>query len=98
MGITRADVDHVAALARLRLDGAEREEMVRHLGRILEHMEVLGRLETGGVEPTSHVLDLTDVLREDAVVPSAPREALLGLAPEAEKGHYRVPKVIADAD
>lgn len=93
MAITRAQVEHVARLARLGLSEQELDLFTEQLSRILDHVEQLNRLDTTGVPPTWHVLPLQNVLRSDTVQPSLPREAALKNAPQAEAGLFRVPKI-----
>jgi aspartyl-tRNA(Asn)/glutamyl-tRNA(Gln) amidotransferase subunit C len=89
--IDRAQVDHVARLARLQLTDEESERMVRELSSILEHIERISALDLDGVEPTSHVVDLTNVLRPDEPRPCLPREVALAQAPDATEEGFRVP-------
>jgi aspartyl-tRNA(Asn)/glutamyl-tRNA(Gln) amidotransferase subunit C len=88
-------VERIAKLAHLELEPAELEGMARDLGAILEYVEQLNQLDTSGVEPTAHVLDLVTVLREDRVTPSLPREQVLAGAPDTAEGHFRVPRILA---
>ena len=64
------------------------------MNRILDYMDQLNELDTGGVEPTSHVLSLKNVFREDVVIDSLPVDEVLANAPRREKGHFVVPKII----
>jgi len=89
--IDREQVLHVAKLARLRLSDDEVERMAVELSKILEYVETMNELDLEGVEPTSHVVDLTNVLREDVPRPSWPREVVLGQAPDATETGFRVP-------
>jgi aspartyl-tRNA(Asn)/glutamyl-tRNA(Gln) amidotransferase subunit C len=89
--IDREQVLHVARLARLHLGEDEIERMARELSGVLDHIEKIGELDLGGVEPTSHVIDLENVLRPDAPRPSWPRERVLEGAPDAAQGGFRVP-------
>jgi aspartyl-tRNA(Asn)/glutamyl-tRNA(Gln) amidotransferase subunit C len=89
--IDRAQVDHVARLARLELTEEESERMVRELSSILEHIEAITALDLADVPPTSHVVDLTNVLRPDEPRPSLPREVALAQAPDATDEGFRVP-------
>jgi aspartyl-tRNA(Asn)/glutamyl-tRNA(Gln) amidotransferase subunit C len=89
--IDRAQVDHVARLARLELTEDEREQMVRELSSILDHIEAISALDLDGVEPTSHVVELTNVLRADEPRPCLPREVALAQAPDATDEGFRVP-------
>ena len=89
--IDREQVLHVAKLARLRLSDEEIERMSSELSGILDHIEKIEELDLDGVEPTSHVVNLENVLRADEPRPSWPRERVLGLAPDAGEGGFRVP-------
>jgi aspartyl-tRNA(Asn)/glutamyl-tRNA(Gln) amidotransferase subunit C len=89
--IDREQVLHVARLARLRLDDAEVEKMSREVSGILEHVEKIGEIDLDGVEPTSHVVELSNVLRPDDPRPSMERERALEGAPDAAAGGFRVP-------
>ena len=89
--IDRDQVLHVARLARLRLTEDEVERMSGELSTILDHIEKIGELDLEDVEPTSHVIQLENVLREDVPRPSWPRDRMLAEAPDVEAGGYRVP-------
>ena len=95
--IDREQVLHVARLARLGLDEQEVEAMARELSGILEHVDRIAELELDQVEPTSHVVDLENVLRPDEPRPSWPRERMLESAPDPERGAFRVPSPQAEA-
>ena len=92
--ITRDDVRKVAALARLELSDAEVDRMAVDLGGILDHIAVLSELDTSHNNPTSQVLDLHNVLRDDVVQPSLPVEAVLANAPDREDQWFRVRAVL----
>jgi aspartyl-tRNA(Asn)/glutamyl-tRNA(Gln) amidotransferase subunit C len=94
--ITLADVEHVARLARLALDDAEKAQMRSQLEAILGYVEQLRRVDTAGVEPTAHVLPLVNVMRDDEVRPCYPAEAMLGNAPDAQDGQFRVPRILEE--
>jgi aspartyl-tRNA(Asn)/glutamyl-tRNA(Gln) amidotransferase subunit C len=94
--IDQKQVLHVARLARLRLSDAEVETMVGELSGILDHVDRIGKLDLEGVEPTSHVVALENVLRPDEPRPSWPREVVLAPAPEPSDGAFRVPSPQAD--
>ena len=94
MAITREDVDHVARLARLGLDTAERERMQAQLGQILEYVQVLQRLDTEAIPPTAQVIPLRNVMRPDVVQPSLPVESVLANAPAHEDAFIRVAAVL----
>ncbi len=93
MKITRADVDHVARLARLEFSDAEKDEMARQLSRILEYMDKLNELDTTHVSPMAHAAQLRNVLREDVARPSLDPEDALANAPERDGQFFRVPKI-----
>jgi aspartyl-tRNA(Asn)/glutamyl-tRNA(Gln) amidotransferase subunit C len=95
--IDRDQVLHVARLARLRLSEQEVETMTGELSGILEHVDRIGRLDLEGVEPTSHVVALENVLRPDVPRPSLAPEVALAPAPEPQDGAFRVPSPQADA-
>jgi aspartyl-tRNA(Asn)/glutamyl-tRNA(Gln) amidotransferase subunit C len=95
--IDRQQVLHVARLARLRLDEEEVERMVGELSSILEHVDRIGQLDLEGVEPTSHVIELENVLRPDEPRPSWPKERVLESAPDPAEGAFRVPSPQAEA-
>jgi aspartyl-tRNA(Asn)/glutamyl-tRNA(Gln) amidotransferase subunit C len=89
--IERDQVLHVARLARLRLSEEEVGRMADELSSVLDHIEKIGELDLDGVEPTSHVVELENVLRADEPRPSSPRERMLAEAPDAGDGGFRVP-------
>jgi aspartyl-tRNA(Asn)/glutamyl-tRNA(Gln) amidotransferase subunit C len=89
--IDRDQVLHVARLARLKLTDEEVERMAVELSAVLDHIEMMSELDLDGVEPTSHVVPLENVLREDKPRPSWPREQMLELAPEATETGFKVP-------
>lgn len=95
--IEREQVLHVAKLARLRLTDEEVERMTGELSGILDHVDRIGNLDLVGVEPTSHVVALENVLRADEPRPSWPRERILEQAPEPVDGAFRVPSPQAEA-
>ncbi|MBJ7459694.1 MAG: Asp-tRNA(Asn)/Glu-tRNA(Gln) amidotransferase subunit GatC [Thermoleophilaceae bacterium] len=89
--ITPEDVSYVARLARLRLSEAEQERMTRELSAVLGYVEHMNELSLDGVEPTARVVDLVNVLREDAPRPSLPLEVALSNAPDEADGGFGVP-------
>jgi aspartyl-tRNA(Asn)/glutamyl-tRNA(Gln) amidotransferase subunit C len=89
--IDRDQVLHVAKLARLRLTDEEVERMSGELSTILEAIEQIAELDLDGVQPTSHVIDLENVLRPDEPRPCLPRERALANAPDATSEGFRVP-------
>ena len=94
MKITTEMVDYISQLSRLKLPPEERERMVAQLEGIIAYMDILNALDTGGVEPISHVFPMKNVLREDEVQPSLDREELLKNAPQADGEAFLVPKAV----
>lgn len=94
MTLTRKDVEKVSLLGRLRLTEAELETMTGQLDAIVDYMATLAEVDTTGVEPMAHAIDLHDVFREDVLQPSLPREEALANAPDEDGECYRVPAVL----
>jgi len=90
----KMDIEKVARLARLELSEGEMETFGNQLEQILTYMEQLNRLDTTGVEPTSHAIPIYNIFREDEVKPSFLQEKVLAIAPDEEDGHFKVPKII----
>ncbi len=89
--IDRDQVLHIARLARLRLSDEEVDAMVEELPKILGHIEKMEELDLEGVEPTTHVVQVENVLREDVPRPSLPVEKALEQAPDPQPGGFGVP-------
>ena len=89
--LDRAQVLHVARLARLALSEEEVERMASELSHVLEHIEKIRELDLDGVPPTSHVVEVTGALRADRVEPSLPHEVAIAAAPEPAAGGFGVP-------
>jgi aspartyl-tRNA(Asn)/glutamyl-tRNA(Gln) amidotransferase subunit C len=94
MKISREEVEHVAILARLRLSPEQVERLTGQLNDILAAMDKLRELDTTGVPPTSHALELTGAMREDQVRPSMERDRALANAPASDGQSFVVPRVI----
>ncbi|MEK3668839.1 Asp-tRNA(Asn)/Glu-tRNA(Gln) amidotransferase subunit GatC [Paenibacillus sp. FSL R10-2771] len=94
MSITVKDVQHVAKLARLQLSPEEEATFTEQMNAILQYAEKLNELGTENVEPTTHVLQVSNVMRDDVVKESLSQEAALLNAPEDEDGHFKVPAVL----
>jgi aspartyl-tRNA(Asn)/glutamyl-tRNA(Gln) amidotransferase subunit C len=92
--ITRADVEHVARLARLELTDAELDASTEQLEAILEHAEDVAQLDLTDVEPTAHPLPLVNVVRADTVGPTLDRDEVLAAAPATEDSRFRVPRIL----
>jgi aspartyl-tRNA(Asn)/glutamyl-tRNA(Gln) amidotransferase subunit C len=94
--ISRADVEHVAMLARLALTDDEIEQLTGELGAILDYAADVSALDTADVPPTAHPLPLVNVLRPDEVRPGLDRDEVLAEAPAAEDGQFRVPRILGE--
>lgn len=94
MKITRAEVEHVARLARLELTETEKETFTGQMDAILAYVGKLNELNTDGIVPTAHAVPMENAFREDEVRPSIGIENALANAPERVEGFFRVPKVI----
>jgi aspartyl-tRNA(Asn)/glutamyl-tRNA(Gln) amidotransferase subunit C len=89
--LDRAQVLHVARLARLELTEAEVEKMAGELSKVLDHIDKIRELDLDGVPPTSHVVDVVNALRGDEPEPCLSREVVLSQAPEPVGGGFGVP-------
>ena len=94
MRLTEEEVRHVAALARVAMTDDEVELMRTQLSNILEHVSVLNEVDTDGVEPTGHSVDVTSVMRDDEVCDSSPMEDVLANAPSRQDDFIRVKAVL----
>jgi aspartyl-tRNA(Asn)/glutamyl-tRNA(Gln) amidotransferase subunit C len=95
--LSRDDVAHVAALARLHLTDEELDRYTGQLAAVLDHAADVAALDLAGVEPTAHPLPLANVLRGDTVVPGLDPDEVLSQAPAAEDGRFRVPRILGEA-
>jgi len=94
MDVTREDVLRCARLTNLSLQESEIEPMRRDMGTLLNHAESLNSLDLEGVEPTTHGLPIPLSRREDVILPGLSQEEALANAPDANRGYFRVPKVM----
>ncbi len=94
MSLDRATVHRVALLARLDLSPKEEEQIAEQLGSVLNHFERLAAVDTTGVEPTSHAVDLRDAYRDDVVTNPLAPEAYRANAPARDGNLFKVPKII----
>jgi aspartyl-tRNA(Asn)/glutamyl-tRNA(Gln) amidotransferase subunit C len=97
MALTREEVEHVAALARLGLSDGEITRLQDQLSSILEHIEAIDRLDTNAIPPTAQVIAMTNVMRPDMVIDSLPREAVLENAPRQTDGFFEVHAILGTA-
>jgi aspartyl-tRNA(Asn)/glutamyl-tRNA(Gln) amidotransferase subunit C len=91
--ITSEDVRHVAKLAELEFSDDEIEKITPQLDKILGHVARISSADTGGISPTSHVLDIKNVFREDEIEDPVSQEAALKNAPDKEDKGFKVPKI-----
>ena len=96
MAISREEVEKVSLLGRLILSDDELDKMTAQLGQILQYMDLLAEVDTDGVEPMAHALDVSDVFRSDRARPSLDRRQALANAPHCDDECYRVPAVLGD--
>lgn len=92
--ISRETVQKVARLARLDLNDAEVERMTQQLAGMLEHFRDVDALDLSNVEPLTQPIPLSNVLRDDVAAPSLDRDEVLGSAPAAQDGRFRVPPIV----
>jgi aspartyl-tRNA(Asn)/glutamyl-tRNA(Gln) amidotransferase subunit C len=88
------DVEHVAKLARLDLTEQEKHRFTDQLNAILKYADKLTELDTDGIEPTSHAMEIINVVRDDVTVASTPIEKVLLNAPDEDEDQFKVPAVI----
>lgn len=93
-GLTRADVEHVAHLARLGLTEEELGRLEGQLNHILDQYAVLAELDTDAIEPTAQTIELENILRDDVVRPGFTAEEALAGAPQREGDLFVVPRII----
>lgn len=96
MSVDPEVVERVAELARLELDPSQRAELGEQLARILDFVAQLEEIDISGVVPTKHVTVRDNVARDDEPRPCLPRDEVLAAAPDADAGHFVVPKVLPD--
>ena len=94
--ITRDEVAHLARLARLAVTDDELDAFAGQLEKILDHVATVTEVAADDVPPTSHAVPVTNVTREDVVVPGLTQAQALSGAPAAEEGRFRVPQILGD--
>jgi aspartyl-tRNA(Asn)/glutamyl-tRNA(Gln) amidotransferase subunit C len=95
--LTRDEVAHVAALARLELTEEELDLFTGQLAQVLDHADDVASLDLEGVHPTAHAMAVTNVLRPDEVKPVLDRDEVLAQAPAVEDHRFRVPRILGEA-
>lgn len=96
--ITLKEVEYVAELAQLALDDATKDRLLHEMTHILGYIDKLSELDTEGVEPMMHAMEMTNVFREDKVGTSLPRETALKMAPDHDDEYFLVPKILETGD
>lgn len=94
MSLSKADVENIAKLARLKVTEEEKEKFVGQVNQILKYVEKLNEIDTDDIEPLSHTLDIKNVFREDRAKASLSQEKALENAPAKTDKFFRVPKVV----
>ena len=89
----KIDTQKIAKLARLKLTETESEKLNEYLEQVIDYIGQLNQLDTSNVQPTSHVLPVHNVFRDDEISKAKNMDYLTG-APSSTKGHYEVPKII----
>lgn len=98
MSLSEHDVRHVAMLARLALTDAEVDAMRDDLNSILGHIDEIQRLDLVNVEPMAHAIAVTNVTRDDIVIPSLSQETAVMNAPQSEGGAFVIPQIVGGGD
>lgn len=96
MSLTRGDVEKVSLLGRLLLTESELDTMTTQLTRVVGYVEQLSEVNTDGIEPMAHAVEMHNVFRDDALRDSLPRDAALANAPKRDSECYRVPAVLGE--
>ena len=94
--LSRADVEHVAHLARLGLTDDELSRLEGQLNHILDQYAILAELDTDAIAPTAQTIELENILRDDTIRPSLSRDEILGLAPQRSGDFYIVPPILGE--
>ena len=94
--ISREEVAHLARLSRLAVTEEELDTFAGQLDVILQAVARVGRVAAADIPPTSHSVPLTNVFRDDVLVPCLPREDVLAGAPDTEAGRFRVPRILEE--
>ena len=94
MSITRDEVAHLARLSRLALGQEELDHLAPQLDQIISAVARVQEIAAEGIPPTSHALPITNVYREDEIVPCLPRDVVLSQAPAVEQERFKVPRIL----
>ncbi len=96
MSLARADVEKVALLARLELSEDEVDRLTSELQQVVAYVDQLAEVDTDGVEPMAHAMEISNVFADDVVRPSLAREDALANAPHHNDEAFLVPAVLGD--
>ena len=96
MGLTRADVEKIANLARLRITAEEADAFAGQLADVISYIEKLNEIDTNGIAPMAHPIEQVNVLADDIAQDSFPRDIMLRNAPRCDEECYRVPPVLGE--
>ena len=94
MSITQTEMEHMAKLCKLEIAEEDKQEAAAAFFAVINYARQLQEADISNIEPTTHVLPLVNVLREDKLIPCLPREQALALAPESEEGFFKVPSIL----
>ena len=94
MSIDVRTIEYTAELSSLYVSDEEKKQYAAQLSQIISYVEKINKLDTSNVEPADHIADLKNVFRADTVLPSIDPEAIKAIAPEFDRGHIVVPKII----
>jgi aspartyl-tRNA(Asn)/glutamyl-tRNA(Gln) amidotransferase subunit C len=92
--LTKKDIESVAYLSRLELSEEEKDKLTGHINRLLDNFQTLQEINTDGVEPTSHVIPVSNVFRKDESRPSLPAEEVVINGPKVAENCFVVPRVV----
>ena len=94
MSISNEEVTYVSKLARLRFNEEETKKMTKELGSVLDYVATLNEVDTSNIEPTEHILQVSNVFRDDVVGTPLSNQVALANAPDQENGCFKVPRVL----
>ena len=94
MPLRIVDAEYVATLAKLELSETEKKKCAKELDKTIKYIDQLKEVDTENIPPTSHIIPMENVLREDKVEPSLSQDEALANAPDKKDGYFKVPKVI----
>lgn len=92
--ITTKDVEHIGWLARLKIEEEQQEGYAAQLNSVLDYFGQLDEVDTEGVQPTYHVLEMNNVFRDDEVSPCLAEDQATGNAPKRQEGYFKAPRII----